>query len=364
MGKKKSSKQNETNEVEVMEINNLGLAKVASINAVDEMYQKYSVDSGQLYVFSCILGKPKYIKGVNRSYYGLHLFYISEGYHKSDVIFRHLNAICDDDIYDEFIVDTTNCDKERNVVYTDVIVTGKFERRPTLTFMVDSISPRVIYNASVRNLSDPYNYDLFNYAIGVCKENKYPDGDFYESKLRSDINTYKNTKQYITQGIKDKISGMNLMVIQEDYIKRVYHGITNFYEPLCLIGDKLKVVLDDIIMMHTGLQNQDQDQMKVLYDVNCLNAMIDVSFAIQALTDIKFTIKDMREAVIIMIVYIKRFYADYVKRLNMDMATAKEYCRYDSTNDTILDSLGFDLNKIDTVYNNIQTFIEYLLIEF
>lgn len=119
---------------------------------------------------------------------------------------------------------------------------------------------------------------------------------------------------------------------------------------------KLRLILDDIIMMHTGLQSSTFDQLHVLYDTECLTVMGKIMFVIQSLTRLNNSVVTMREAVIIMLVYVKGFYSKYINVNDLDIDNCKAFRIYNNTTNIMLDDFYFDINKIEAVYKQMEKF--------
>lgn len=132
------------------------------------------------------------------------------------------------------------------------------------------------------------------------------------------------------------------------------------HRPLSKKIDKLRLILDDIIMMHSGLQTENHDQLNVLYDANCIEAMSKIMFILKCLTVIDNSVITIREAVLMMLVYIKGFYARYIDKSKLDLDTVRSYGCYDNTTTLMITDMYFKRVKINSLYLQMEYFIDIL----
>lgn len=200
----------------------------------------------------------------------------------------------------------------------------------------------VHYKAVVEKPIDCYNissdsiYSEYDDIPEIVKE--YSD---YEEKYIKKINKGKYNKA---------------METQMSQLDNTFKYIDAKRGKLSISADKIRLILEDIAMMHTTIQSEYHDQLGVLYDCNCLYAMNEVAFAIERLIANTKTV-DAKDIIILIMVYFKQFYAEYLRRLSLPNDQVFYYRKYDKTVDEILEELGFNTNNVIRTMDDITQYV-------
>lgn len=349
---------------ESMNINKLKEANISELEVTEDLLDGYSIDNDQEYEFKGIMGKVG--SSYNNKFSKFKLFYASVGKgNRTEIIFRNLNCICKTKKLDKYFdavleYEHDACDNLIN----EVCVIGKFIRTPNVVFKVTSIMYDDMYDVfNVNNeWEDEFEYALFanisGYINMLIKNLQYDNENYV--RIQEVVEGYKNHLKGLISQLKSKIDADEIMLYQRNYIEELFDEIFMNYDLLRDVSVKLRMILDDIIMMHTGLQTEEYDQLNVLYDVRCLVAMTDISVIIRTLTCVKGVVLNMKDVVLIMLVYVKNFYNGYINKKELDNETVKAYKVYDEKVRNLMEGLGFDYTKSRYVSNQINSYVRLL----
>lgn len=349
---------------ESMNINKLKEANISELEVTEDLLDGYSIDNDQEYEFKGIMGKIG--ASYNNKFSKFKLFYASVGKgNRTEIIFRNLNCICKTKKLDKYFDAVLEYEHDAcDILINEVCVIGKFIRTPNVVFKVTSIMYDDMYDVfNVNNAwEDEFEYALFANISGYIKmlvKNLQYDNENYV-RIQEVVEGYKNHLKGLISQLKSKIDADEIMLYQRNYIEELFDEIFMNYYLLRDVSVKLRMILDDIIMMHTGLQTEEYDQLNVLYDVRCLVAMTDISVIIRTLTCVKGVVLNMKDVVLIMLVYIRNFYNEYIDKKELDNETRKAYNVYDNKVSELMEGLGFDKKKTSYVGDQIKVYVRML----
>lgn len=147
------------------------------------------------------------------------------------------------------------------------------------------------------------------------------------------------------------------MEIQMEQLDNTFRYIDKHCNRLTISADKIRLILEDIAMMHTSIQTEEYDQLGVLYDCNCLYAMNESAFALERLLSNKNVTFEAKDIIIILLVYFKKFYSDYLLRLSVTIPEKNNYRKYEHTINDMLEEIGFDINLTSNVFSDIEYYV-------
>lgn len=349
---------------ESMNINKLKEANISELEVTEDLLDGYSIDNDQEYEFKGIMGKIG--ASYNNKFSKFKLFYASVGKgNRTEIIFRNLNCICKTKKLDKYFDAVSGYEHDVcDILINEVCVIGKFIRTPNVVFKVTNIMYDDMYDVFNVNSEweDEFEYALFANISGYIEmlvKNLQYDNENYV-RIQEVVEGYKDHLKGLIRHLKSKLDANEIMLYQRNYIEELFDEIFMNYYLLKDVSVKLRMILDDIIMMHTGLQTEEYDQLNVLYDVRCLVAMTDISVIIRTLTCVKGVVLNMKDVVLIMLVYIKNFYNDYINKRELDIDTAREYLIYDNKVKEIMEGLCFDEKKTRYVGDQIKAYVRVL----
>lgn len=186
------------------------------------------------------------------------------------------------------------------------------------------------------NINSEFTYSSYDEIPEIIKE--YSD---YGEKYIKKINKGKYNKA---------------MEIQIEQLDNTFKYLEVKCENMSISADKIRLILEDIAMMHTTIQSEYHDQLGVLYDCNCLYAMNEVAFTIERLIANTKTV-DAKDIIVLIMVYFKQFYADYLRTLTIPSDQIFYYRKYDTTIIELLEILDFNINCVTRTVNDISHYI-------
>lgn len=345
-------------------VDNLTDARNADDTKIKKLKDEFILNAGEKYTFRGMIGDIK-LTSKNSDIYKFNLYYASldDETYDTKIIFRCLYCLLHKNDY--YVLKDLTHDDKGQIGYNEVIVQGTFSRRSKLTFKIDKISIDRNENNMFRYDND---YDLFNYKrlpeLNKCMRDIVSgEAPITMTDLRTGFvgKILRATNKYIefTEILHDKYH-CNPQPMMTKYLRDVIDDIAKDSSILGPVAYKLRLILDDIIMMHTGLQTENHDQLNVLYDIHCLEAMGKILFVIKSLSCVKEYTLTMKQAVMMMLVYIKGFYARYIRSFNVCDTVLKELTKYDNITKSMLDDLCFDIEKANSLYMEIESFVKDL----
>lgn len=222
---------------------------------------------------------------------------------------------------------------------------------------IEHCTPNLEYNPYEINKESIY--DVIHDKVKIMK---MPNGYYRDTKEfdydeipdiileYSDYDTKYEKK--MRKGKTDKA-----MEIQMEQLDNTFRYIDKHCNRLTISADKIRLILEDIAMMHTSIQTEEYDQLGVLYDCNCLYAMNESAFALERMLANKDDIIEAKEILTILLVYFKKFYAIYLLRLNITISEKNAYRKYENGVRDMLEEIGFDVNLVSNMFADIEFYV-------
>lgn len=340
--------------------------------SMDSIEEDFTSNKGGKYSFKGLIGKVTPVSKTS-DLYKFNIYYTSsiDGKKSPELVFRTLKCLVDEETYNVFNEVCYDYDGKL-MGYNEVIVTGKFTRRQQLIFNVKSMFPDTTINNCFRYEKGcgptTFHYNRIGNIARYLKD--VVDGEVdvsmhaikygVESRIFNAADGFTAYLKELKECIFDCATKTYLRY-DSSYIDDVVDDITTSYDILRRNMPKLRLILDDIIMMHTGLQTSTFDQLHVLYDTECLTVMGKIMFVIQSLTRLNNSVLTMREAVIIMLVYVKGFYSKYINVNDLNVDNKRAFSIYNTTTNNMLNDFYFDIDKVTYVYNQMEKFVTIMV---
>lgn len=185
------------------------------------------------------------------------------------------------------------------------------------------------------------------------------------SRIENILNTYKEYMCKVQKNLnRGKYGKAN---------KKLLEQLDRMSSELCMSArrvnlsmtyNKMKLIIDDIAMMHTSIQSVEFDQIGVLYDNTCISKMNELLLVLTMLLEVTQDPIDSKQIVIIGLVFFKSFYDKYVTEIRGPKEVLEPYMRYTKSIDEILKNVGFNIGNIEPLFNQINRFVKYCLEEF
>lgn len=323
---------------------------------------------GEDLFFTGILGKVSYVsKAQHIKKFNLYYASIDDDIHVK-LTFRKMLCRCDETLIDGYINNIQKLDENDGCdnIMNQVTIYGQFAYGGKPMFIVTSIEN---YNHDRENkavYTGEFNYDIFYDMMNRLKDvdDDNPDNAYTEIESMGSsysiyigiFDEYKRNERYADLRREQMLCLKDMYMFINNTCNTINYDLyTDKYN-----GTKIQKIIEDIAMMHTSIQSEDYDQLGVLYDSNCLRAMYESTILVRSLLllcDDEYI--DNKQIIIVLLVYFKKFYADYLKFIKIPISALPAYRGYVGVVDQMLKDLSFDTSKEEELYSSMKKFVDY-----
>lgn len=375
----------------MLDLYRLSHAQIMDDTAVNQISLDFgSALCGQKLEFAGIISKFEVVgkDNDNRDVYRFKMYYASTNIGREEKLtFRKMVCIIHADKLDEFLkvlpkkiarkkvytgeMEEENYDDSEIANLLDITISCQVRIRGSLvspdTFKVTSIITDIPRNV-ICEYKHPLAFDSNLIPNVIRKMNHIKSlgcNNIAYSRLENILNTYKEYMRKVQKNLnRGKYGKANKKLLEQldRMLSESYISVRRVN--LSMTHNKMKLIIDDIAMMHTSIQSVEFDQIGVLYDNTCVSKINELLLALTMLLEMTEDPIDSKQIVIIGLVFFKSFYDKYVTEIRGPKEALEPYMRYTKSIDEILKNVGFNIGNIEPLFNQINRFVKYCLEEF